>query len=450
MKRLLTVFIAICLMVCSFSACSRRDKYQDILDSQYPTDTTEADTPAVMDEDTEVDGYKATIIKKTGDTPYYKGKTVADLEALFKTASRGSNAGTLTATGKYYNVSFEDYTEQNYYYNKLTGNITEWCSDPLCELGDKCVWFWSKILYIGEEHIYFASEYDGNKWLYRSDLQRNNVEKVYDIPGNETVKVEYATDDTVFLYYKSTDTSGKTLNSLYALTIGEEVPVKISGDLNVGSNLFNSSGIYYSLVGDPERTCYRTDHAFTSSTPMWDNAKATAMTERYIIVGEYTEDIMLYPSFIYDTETEKTYPLVETKYECVIAGDYVYFERDMTEEEMADDPMRDYYTYTWEYKRKIMHGRTSRGGRIYRIKISDLGKENAAECVLQVTYDGVPVRIEDFEVDGDVIYLSFKNHEEYKNYFNQDYDDSTSNHQPHHAVADLQNGTVTFLEFEKE
>lgn len=67
-----------------------------------------------------------------------------------------------------------------------------------------------------------------------------------------------------------------------------------------------------------------------------------------------------------------------------------------------------------------------------------------------MTYDGVPVRIEDFEVDGDVIYISFKNHEEYKNYFNQDYDDSTSNDQPHHAVADLQNGTVTFLEFEKE
>ena len=374
MKKALLMILAAILAASSLAGCSRRGQYEDQLESQKVAESLDA-IPETNDNITgeNAPDYQTPIILKTGDTPFYEGKTVEELKAVFRSSSTRSDP-TVTPTGRMYRT----YDENMWYYNKLTGNITEWCADPLCELGDTCVWFWSKILYIGEEHIYFASEYDGNKWLYRSDLQRNNVEKVYDIPGNETVRVKYATDNTVFLYYMSTDTSGNTLNSLYALTIGEEVPVKISGDLNVGSNLFNSAGIYYSLVGDPERTCYRTDHAFTSSIPMWDNAKATAMTERYIIVGEYTEDIMLYPSFIYDTETEKTYPLVETKYECVIAGDYVYFERDMTEEEMADDPMRDYYTYTWTDRRKTMHGRTSRGGRIYRIKISDLGKENAA------------------------------------------------------------------------
>ena len=70
MKRILLIALTVALLTGSLVGCSRRDKYQDILDSQYPTDTTEADTPAVMDKDTEVDGYKATVIKKTGNTPY--------------------------------------------------------------------------------------------------------------------------------------------------------------------------------------------------------------------------------------------------------------------------------------------------------------------------------------------------------------------------------------------
>ena len=74
---------------------------------------------------------------------------------------------------------------------------------------------------------------------------------------------------------------------------------------------------------------------------------------------------------------------------------------------------------------------------------------------MQLTYQGIPVKITDYEIVGDVVYFSFLNHTEFKNYYNQDFNwreyskemgiDSTTF--GHYAVADLQNGTVTFLDF---
>ena len=67
----------------------------------------------------------------------------------------------------------------------------------------------------------------------------------------------------------------------------------------------------------------------------------------------------------------------------------------------------------------------------------------------------IPVKIEDYEIVGDVVYFYFLNHTEFKNYYNQDFNrreyfkemgiDSTTF--GHYAIADLQNGTVRMLDF---
>ena len=54
-----------------------------------------------------------------------------------------------------------------------------------------------------------------------------------------------------------------------------------------------------------------------------------------------------------------------------------------------------------------------------------------------------------FEVDGDVIYFNFNTHETCKNFYNQDFE-GDERQTAIHALVDLQNGTVTFLELPKE
>ena len=65
--------------------------------------------------------------------------------------------------------------------------------------------------------------------------------------------------------------------------------------------------------------------------------------------------------------------------------------------------------------------------------------------------------ITEFEIVGDVVYFEFLNHTEFLNYYNQDFDKlewmkETGNNSDfvHYAIADLQNGTVTFLDFSEE
>ena len=49
-------------------------------------------------------------------------------------------------------------------------------------------------------------------------------------------------------------------------------------------------------------------------------------------------------------------------------------------------------------------------------------------------------------VDGEVIYFSYHHYEQFKNYLNQEFADSTKE-PAQYAIADLQNGTVSVLDF---
>ena len=62
-----------------------------------------------------------------------------------------------------------------------------------------------------------------------------------------------------------------------------------------------------------------------------------------------------------------------------------------------------------------------------------------------MTYKGIPVRINQMEMDGEVIYINFNTHETCKNFYNQQYSEEESR-MVCQGLVDLQNGTVTLLE----
>ena len=138
----------------------------------------------------------------------------------------------------------------------------------------------------------------------------------------------------------------------------------------------------------------------------------------------------------------------------VLSGDYLYYTKNLTDAEIDNDPLKDYYTYTWEEASPRPNGKpikketdTQGAGRIYRVYIG--AEKVTEECVFQLTYKDIPVRIKNFEIDGEVIYLSFHNYEGFKNFYNQNFigNEYVTGRQ---AIVDLQNGSVTLIEIPNE
>jgi len=65
-------------------------------------------------------------------------------------------------------------------------------------------------------------------------------------------------------------------------------------------------------------------------------------------------------------------------------------------------------------------------------------------------YKGVPVRITNYEPDGEVVFFTFKTHEEFENYYNQGEFDNSITYVDHYAKADFQDGTLFFIEVTTE
>ena len=452
MKKTSIVLLAMTLLLTSFISCSRRNNYEDQLEEQS---THAYEKP--LDEQ-----YDTPTIHKSGSTPYYSDKSVEDLETLFLNSSRNvqSLGARIVPTGVVYQNSLgASGTPQMYFYNKLTGNISAWCADPLCthEL-EKCVWSAAEILYIGTETIVFESKFDTNSKLYTCDLQRNHVQELYDITEyyekdeyddgfwvySDMVIVDYVYDNLVYVEFKTYSEKGSSVTGIYTIDLNTrefkkrfEIPNTVSLQAWIGDSV-----IYRDSAQNGK--LFRADLNFENSEVIAEGDSLAGYTDRYLVVNEYEEgERYATASYVYDLQTEQTYDLPDVPfYNAIISGEYIYYKRNLTEEEMENDSMKDYYTWEWEYKRKRINAQTQGAGKVYRVKIG----ENTEECVLQLTYKDVPVRIESIAVDGEVVFFTYHHYEQFKNYLNQDFPDS-SNEPLHYAVADLQNGTVKLLNF---
>lgn len=470
MKKLLLITLTATLLLASLASCSRRGEYEGQLESQKIAESL----AAIPETNNNITGenapdYETPIILKTGNTPFYEGKTLEELQAIFRNTSNDLGRY-VTPTGRMYLM----YDESVWYYNKLTGNFSAWCSDPLCNVAENenCIWRdFMNILYVSDEYIYFqAMNYLTNDAkVYRCDHQRNNIEEVVDIGEyyEQTYKPD-GTPDGIFgviddmevlseqgstLYYFTTRlaTNGDSVGSLYALDIKTKNATLLSGDRDIDRVKMVGNTVYYT-ESPATYTWYKTDLSFESSELMWENVTITQSNEQYFIVSRKREDGLNDTSFSYDLKTGETHELgLRGGY---LSGDYIYYTRNLTDEEVENDPHKEYYTYTWEEPSHRPGGSpisresdTRDAGKIYRFYVG--ANYAPEECVCQLTYKGVPVRLKDIELDGEVIYISFNNYEGFTNFYNPDFDGDEYTALCY-GVVDLQKGSVTILELPTE
>ena len=448
---ILCAVLAICLITSVLIICLRREDYKDQLQDKNAFENQ-------LGED-----YATPVINKTGDTPYYADKKVEDLEALYLKSSHDVMATPIMfPTGAAYQNSLgASGMPQFYFYNKLTGNISALCADPLCTHQlEECVWSDADIQYIGSDEIVFISDFDSDLKVYICDLQRNNIREIYDIAEyyeydpkdggyfvySDMLIVNHVYDNRVYVEYKVYSENGAGMTGIYTIdldTLAFELLYEIPK--TVGLVAWIEDSVYYIDSSDPNnKQICRADLDLENKEIVTQGNGIAAYTDRYLVVTE-TKEGDRYPSasFVYDLQTKQEYDLPDNlSTRCRISGDYLYYTRNLTEQEMEGDPLKDYYTWKWEYKKKPMTAGTQGGGKIYRVRIG----ENAEECVLQLAYKDVPVRINNFTVDGEVIYFSYHHYEQFKNYLNQEFADS-SEEPAQYAIADLQDGTVSVLDF---
>ena len=461
MKKMLLITLSAFLLITSLASCSRRGQYEDILESQKEAESLDAipETNGNITGDSAPD-YATPVMLKTGSTPFYEGKTAEELSAVYKSTGQKLNYPSMIPTGRVYT----DNTKTPYFYNKLTGNFSSWCSDPLCEHGEECIWkFGVDIQYVSDEYIYFYANTGLDEYgIYRCDFQRNNIEKVKDVAcyraGGvayfDEVSVLYEKDNVLYfqwVHYVNTE----SMCSVYTLDMNTKEETCISGDVDIQFVEIVNNQIFYS-TSDNWYTFYKTDLNFNNPELFWENVYVDQYNDQYMILHEQNEGAHSLRRFAYSLKTGERYTLNEIYGNVYLSGEYIYYTRDLTEEEMKNDPLKDYYTYTWNKETRpgspivrIEDADTQKAGKIYRTFIS--ANNASEECVFQLTYKGIPVRInrDGMEMDGEVIYFSFNTHETCKNFYNQDFE-GDERQTAIHALVDLQNGTVTFLELPQE
>ena len=460
MKKVLLIALATILFCVNFASCSRRGQYEDILESQKEAESLDAipETNGNIMGDNAPD-YETPVMLKTGNTPFYEGKTLDDLTTVFKNTGKISFSPNMLPTGRIYDGND---TPIPYFYNKLTGNFSRWCSDPLCD-GAGCIWETGTLYlqYVSDEYIYFMAETGLDEYgLYRCDFQRNNMEKIKDIAiysadghtYRDEVTVVYEKDDVLFIrwtHYVNTN----SVHTLYTLDVNTKEEKTISGNLDLEFVTIVQDQIFYSTRKGPY-TLYKTNLSFENPELFWEDGVIEQYNDHYLILREATEGSSSVRRYSYNLKTGEQYIMDDILGDIYLSGEYLYYMRDLTEEEIENDPLKDYYTYTWNREVRpgssvirVEDAKVKSAGKIYRIHV---GADHAAEeCVFQLTYKGIPVRIKEIEMDGEVIYITFHNYETCKNFYNQEFDGDESQ-TAIHGFVDFQNGTVTILELPKE
>ncbi len=457
MKKTLLITLAAALLVTSFASCSRRGQYKDQLDSMKDT---QPEIP--LEEQTAKDGfigspsedYALPIIKKTGETPYFSGKTEDELKTLWLKNEVRPEVSILP-TGKVFGDT---------YYNKLTGNMSKWCADPLCECdSEDCIWaFGYSILYVSHDWLYFSVDnpYHGIG-LYRCDHRRNNIEFLYEIPSffesdglggsygyAEAIESFCEVDGKLYFAGQAFESGKGSLFAWKVLDLAtKEVSVLYTGKSDQFVEAIIDGDVYYHY-GNQEGTkqiIYKTDLSFEAHEEVFKAMQISSYNDTHIVLRGYVQKNGYNPYYLYDISTGQMTELPGggDKYNFKLSGNYVYYQDRVMGEELTDDPFADYYSFTWKGNKTA---RTDGAGKLYRMNIAT----GESECVLQLTYKDVPVRIEFYEPDGEVIYVSFRNHEEFENFYNHGEFDESVEYDAHSCVVDLQRGTLTFLNFSDE
>ncbi len=465
------LFFAVITLLASCFGCSRRGEYEQLYGSMQVdeslkwqtsvigVDTSpEIDVPVDISELPNEDGYRLSVIRREGDTGTYEGLTNDALCALF-TPRQVSEAESFTSTLTPLGVIFQS-GDGSGFYNKLTGQVTPLCPDPLCD-GEECVFAYApRFLYIGREHLYFSalSADDGAEILYRCDLARNHVELLCrDFDSFAGFDVWAEDGDTVYVtmpVYREGEAAVMSFGKLDAKT---QAYTPLSGDREVLVKAVAGDCLWFVDKSDADLPLYRTNLQFENPVRVDTEGYIINFSDRYIVFG-HSNGILIEPDRLYciTTDTYRELTGDTAKYNGSLSGDYVYYKKTITDEEIADSPLKDYY----EYETEIVETRPTGGHRPPSERVETVVCRNMdagciwrtnlltgeEECVLELSYNGVPVRIQNIVGDGNCCFFTYYTYEDYNNYFNSGYPSANGYESAHFAIADFSNGTVQFAD----
>ncbi len=418
-------------------------------DTLPPADTGTATPPTPSGSYPNDEGYRLTGVVGTGDKGCYEGVTADDLKARFEPMQDFTNSSSVfkTPTG----ILFQ---KGKTCYNKLTGNMSRLCPDPLCR-HDTCAWGQLKeFVYFSEDHIYFtAGATYSDQWLFRSDLERNHVEElginlfdggaeICSVNGDKIYmqKDIYQENMAGYRCYGVYDCGTQTFTDLSG---------KVMGKQDVYVTAVTGETIWYTDARAV--SLYRANLDFSESERMFADLGELgirAFSNDYLILAEYRKAA----KYIYNISTGKLTDIEgrvnDYALDPILSGKYLYYTKKITDAEIAVSPWKEYFNYSFTdpVSNRPYSPVVKDAGQIFRMNL-ETGED---EVVLELSYNGVPIAIKEFMVDGDAVYVGYLTYEDFNNYYNQDYHKGTF--QMTHAESkrylyvDMQNGTVNLLD----
>ncbi len=394
------------------------------------------------------EGYRLTGGIQLGNTGYYEGVTADILKDRFLSAGAQSSANSVinTPTGILFKFDGKGGSAA---YNKITRNISTLCPDPLCRHTD-CAWGqFFEFVYVSEEHLYFTVGNVMSPRLFRSDLERNHVEDLgLTLPvGSSIVCIR---GDRIYLQmivYKE-NTAGDLGYGYYDCS--EKKFTLLSGNQTVVVKALIGDTVYYNLDWQ-DAPIYKANLDFS-------NAEIATEFEGFDGVLTYNQNyIILYKENVIDSlYNVRTGEFTDVRgrvdyyrFVPVLADQYLYYLRKVSESEIAHSPLKEYYQYKIQDPRdpsRYSSARGKDGGRLYRMNL-ETGEE---ELVVELSYNGVPVHISEFMVDGNAVYIGYYTYEDHNNYYNQNYKAGTnqvfSTEKKRYAYMDISNGTINLID----
>ncbi len=398
------------------------------------------------------EGYRLTGVLGSSDKGYYDTMTFDSLKDKFGTSGMINSFRDLTDTPTGVILTLSGTSRR--VFNKLTGNITMLCPDPLCN-HKNCAWSQMfDVVFTNETHIYFACGEYGPQRLFRSDLERNHVEDVGCSLNDGADTVVYAKGDLVYLMHLDYVEGSAGRCTYGVFDCGTKEFTRLSGEDEVYIHATTGETIWYSVgvgIGAP---LYRADPDFSNSE------RAFADLNESVSILSYSDDYMILaanntPKYLYNVQTKEIKSIEgRLKGRVVFDGQYAYYTKAITEAEMASSPLKDYFGFTYQdplIPEQTILCQNMDAGRIYRLNLETLQEE----LVMELSFDGVPVKIDEILVDGDAVFVKYLLWSDYKNYYNQDYGkpqggtglwSSGTSHEPYrYLYVDMQNGTVHLL-----
>ncbi len=470
MKKL-ALILALVTLFASLSACTSSGT------NERPTDTRPPATDGVSETQTKVpiepptessteapgpsqalpnrEGYRLISALTLGGEATYEGKMreelVEDFERVRGYGQIPNDVLTqiILPTGVIYDMP----DGGEYFYDKQTGLLSPLCPDTDCN-HSRCVWgkFGLMFHYVDEEHLYFSVTEGNSNILCRCDHERQNVKMLCNI-GDFLVDVWLKKDNLLYIQ--------KQVGDKYAFgTI----------DLATGqfTNLSGNGNQYvYAVSGDTVwyvENCYgngpvlRTDLSFAQSEvafPDIESGVVAIYQERpgtLKLCQSVPDDFILRTVAIYDVATDEILMLPDSiadvcRSALCMDDEYVYYRKDLTTEEIAASPLRDFYEYKVlrddaapdaPDKYKYYYGRKD-GGRLHRMNLRT-GEE---ELVMEMTYNGIPIFILGCVSDGNMLHIEYVTYQDYNNYYNPNLkpDGQISRYENYHyATLDLSTG----------